>query len=689
MAPGEEKSLGGSKKRKRESFSTAKGGGGPKSKGATKPHMKGSEKPLKRASEKSIKPGHGAAAADVGGEKKKKKEPKTPRERRLAAKEMSESRKRKRKPNYDLERDLALLWEKMRCYNISKEERSKFVTQALQKMNGKFLEIAGSHVSARVLQTCIKYCSQSERDSIFDALRPHFLTLIRKKYAVHLVKKLLDTATKKQLEWFISSLHGHVASLLRHTVGSAVVEHVFHLANGCQKQSLLMEMYSTELQLFKDLTVANTGRLVDIISKLGLQKSSVLQHMTLTIQPLLEKGIVDYSIVHTALIEYFTIADKSSATDVIQQLIPLLVQRSSVSDESEPLTAPDLSKRNKSKKKRSAEPLLVRMMHSRDGLKLGILCIKHGTAKERKKIVKGMKGHIRKLAFDQYGSLLLICILSIVDDTKLVTKIVIQELQKMLKELVLDKNGRRLLLQLLHPQCPRYLSPDDLACLNYDVPSLALQGEESQECSDNKADTSNHNKSAEGCEKTTQLPVGSKKDPSLRRHELLVDSELAESLFETCIANVGELLRSNFGKEVIYEVAVGGSEGVLQSLSDQTDALHEAIASLAAVPKTEESEEEHVLENFHSSRTIRKLILDSPNFAAALWKTALQGKCDIWAQGHSSKVIAAYLESSDPRVREVAKLELQPLVDRGTLKPPAAPHNKVAEKKRLMPEFEM
>lgn len=72
---------------------------------------------------------------------------------------------------------------------------------------------------------------------------------------------------------------------------------------------------------------------------------------------------------------------KSSATDVIQQLIPLLVQGSSVSDESEPLTAPDLSKKNKSKRKRSAEPLLVRMMHSRDGLKLGILCIKHGTAK--------------------------------------------------------------------------------------------------------------------------------------------------------------------------------------------------------------------------------------------------------------------------------------------------------------------
>lgn len=41
-------------------------------------------------------------------------------------------------------------------------------------------------------QTCVKYCTQEERDSIFDALRPHLLTLSCKKYAVHLVKKILD-----------------------------------------------------------------------------------------------------------------------------------------------------------------------------------------------------------------------------------------------------------------------------------------------------------------------------------------------------------------------------------------------------------------------------------------------------------------------------------------------------------------
>lgn len=52
------------------------------------------------------------------------------------------------------------------------------------------------------------------------------------------------------------------------------------------------------------------ARLVDVISKLGLQKASVLRHMASVIQPILEKGIVDHSIIHRVLMEYFSIADK-------------------------------------------------------------------------------------------------------------------------------------------------------------------------------------------------------------------------------------------------------------------------------------------------------------------------------------------------------------------------------------------
>ncbi|KAH1088423.1 hypothetical protein AAZX31_07G226400 [Glycine max] len=584
--------------------------------------------------------------------KNKKTAPLTGRERRLHAKELADARKKKRKRHFTLEQELARLWEKMRRHKIAKEDRAKLVTEALRKMKGKIPEIVGSHISSRVLQTCVKHCSQAERDAVFEELRPHFLTLAFSAYAVHLVKKMLDNASKKQLAGFISTLRGHVAPLLRHMVGSIVVEHAYELANAAQKQELLSELYSTELQLFKDLVSLKESRLSDVMSKLGLQKGSVLRHMTSVIQPILEKGIVDHSILHRVLMEYFSIADKSSVTDIIQQL---------------------------------SSPLIVRMIGTRDGAKIGILCVKYGNAKERKKIIKGLKGHIDKTAYHQYGCMVLVCILSVVDDTKLITKVIIRELQSILKELVLDKNGRRLLLQLLHPNSSRYFSPDDLASLNLSIPSLSLKDQseasfltetskvslgdkESKEDIEVAVDEVNKDKTSAD---DSDLAESGKKDPFVRRQELLIKSGLADSLLDICIESVGELIRSNFGKEVLYEVATGGSDGIMHPvLDDKINSLHNAVASLAALPKSEDSQEEHVLENFHSSRTIRKLILDCPNFASTLWEKALKGKSELWVHGHSCKVISAFLESPDPTVLKLVKKELQPLIDIGILKNP-------------------
>ncbi|XP_022760608.1 pumilio homolog 24 isoform X2 [Durio zibethinus] len=575
------------------------------------PPNKPLKKPFKSPKQKQKHPSDSKfKKSDSGNENKEL----TKRERRLQAKELAEARKKKRKPHYTLEQELASLWEKMRRRNIAKEDRSKLITEALQKMKGKIPEIASSHVSSRVLQTCVKYCSQTERDAVFAELLPHLLTLACNTYAVHLVKKMLDTASKPQLAGVISSLRGHVASLLRHMVGSVVIEHAYQLGNATQKQELLMELYSTELHLFKDLTSIKESRLVDVISKLSLQKSSVLRHMSSVIQPILEKGIVDHSMIHRVLIEYLSIADQ-----------------------------------------------------------------------ERKKIIKGMKGHISKIAHDQCGCMVLICIFSMVDDTKLITKIVIRELQTTLKELALDKSGRRLLLQLLHPNCSRYLNPNDLASLNLSVPSLSAKNESEVQSEKISMDEESSKEAAmsdpdvtttesgknDTPEENLYSAEGGKKDPFLRRRELLVSSGLTENLVDVCIENAGELLASNFGKEVIFEVAMGGSDGILHpTLDEKLNNLHEAIAALVAKPKSEESEEEHVLENFHSSRTIRKLVLDCPAFASTLWKKSLEGKCQLWAQGHSSKVVCAFWESSDSKVRKMAKEELQPLIDGGILKIP-------------------
>lgn len=69
-------------------------------------------------------------------------------------------------------------------------------------------------------------------------------------------------------------------------------------------------------------------------------------------------------------------------------------------------------------------------------------------------------------------------------------------------------------------------------------------------------------------------------------------------------------------------------------MDEKLSTLYEAISSLAAQPKPDESEKEHILEGFYSSRTLKKLVQDCPAFATTLWEKALTGNCATWVKGH-------------------------------------------------------
>lgn len=603
-----------------------------------------------------------------------KKKHMSEKEAREAKKEITEARKRKRKPHYEIEKEVVAVWEKTRVRNIGKAERTKLISQVLQQMKGKMPEMALNHIVARAMQNCVKYCTPEERTAVFEELRPHCLSLAKDKYAHHIVIKMLDSANKAQLQQMLSLLHGNVVALLRHPHASPVVEHAYSLANAAQKQELLSEFYSPEFKLFKGLNTPGKGKLVEFLaSETAAKKRSVLQHMTLAIQPILEKGIVDHSIIHRAIVEYLSVSKKSMIAETVQQL---------------------------------SGALLVRMVHTRDGAKIGVTCVMHGNNKERKKIIKGMKGHVAKIARDDHGYMVLLAILDVVDDTKLVTKIIIKELMKELKELALHKCGRLVLLHLLAPRVRRYFPADVLAALEPPAPTpvdekdLDDEDETMEEAleapASNGTKKSGSKKSAAKKAKTEGAPEPmdededdedgdggssvSKKDPAVRRSELLSKSGLAKDLAEICRVNAKEMLQSQWGTEVIYEVAMGGVNGELwRTIPSAILSLHKEIADLATIPNQEE-EDVHIMEQYFSSPTLRRLILNStppPNgvegqsFSAVFWSVALQNKCKRWAKGHSQRVVSAYRECADLATREAAKAEIQALTDAGLLKPAA------------------
>lgn len=76
-----------------------------------------------------------------------------------------------------------------------------------------------------------------------------------------------------------------------------------------------------------------------------------------------------------------------------------------------------------------AGPPLLRMVHTREGAQLACDVINYGAAKDRKKAVKAMAGQVMKMALDEWAHVVLVCVLDTVDDTALLKKHILPELQ--------------------------------------------------------------------------------------------------------------------------------------------------------------------------------------------------------------------------------------------------------------------
>ena len=74
----------------------------------------------------------------------------------------------------------------------------------------------------------------------------------------------------------------------------------------------------------------------------------------------------------------------------------------------------------------------MRLVHTKEGAQVACAVITYGTAKDRKKAIKGLAGQadsVFKMAQDEFGHVVLLCILDTVDDTALLKKHILPELQ--------------------------------------------------------------------------------------------------------------------------------------------------------------------------------------------------------------------------------------------------------------------
>ncbi|XP_027881673.1 pumilio homolog 3 isoform X2 [Xiphophorus couchianus] len=426
-------------KGKGKDLAGTKFGGKPGAKKPFKPYKNTEKKSRPGKPNDGRKPGFSKAEkrkrpAGGGGppakrEKNGKKPPTTEEElkKRLQKKrELKNNRQQaERKEMFDIISRCKAVWGNLRRKKCDTEQKAKLMKELHGLIRGKIKQMAFAHDSVRVLQCFIQFGNQKQRFEVFEELKDSVLDMSKSPYGKHVVKKLLMYGNKEMVAAIIQLFGGHIRKMLRHATASTIVEYAYNdKAMLAQRLMITGELYgntyaickSSELNTIEKVLAANPEKL-----------ENILEETKQAIVPLAQKEqVIRHSVVHKVFLDFFQFAPEKQRSEMIESI------RESV----------------------------VYMAHTHDGARVAMHCLWHGTAKDRKVIIKTMKTYMVKFARGEFGHMVLLAIFDCVDDTKLVKQTVLAELLSVLPEVLGNKHGKKVLLYLLRPRDPTHMLPD-------------------------------------------------------------------------------------------------------------------------------------------------------------------------------------------------------------------------------------
>lgn len=340
------------------------------------------------------------------------------------------------KPNFELSRETLKLWEKLRIHKtkLSQEEKSKLVEQLLaliKKQDKKLTALAYAHDTSRVLQCCLKQGTAEQREAVFNQIKDDIAELSKNQYSKNLVLKILKYGSPTQRDHIIRQFAGLVPKLIRKKSASSVIEYAYNMyANKDQRTFLVQQLYGNSFNIAK---LCEKSTLEDVLKEQPEKREIILKNFKQSLLPLIDKEVISHTLVHRVFNDFFSSCDKEE--EIRSEMIELL--RESV----------------------------IHMVHTRDGSHVGMHCLWHGGAKDRKIIIKTMKEFATKLCQEEYGHLLLLAAFDCIDDTVLVSKALITPIMKSLSDIITNKYARKVLIYLLTPRNKSHFLPETIAFL--------------------------------------------------------------------------------------------------------------------------------------------------------------------------------------------------------------------------------
>lgn len=520
--------------------------------------------------------------------------------REARAKQKAERQERKAaKPNADSIARSKQLWERLRRKShVERNERKKLVAELFEIITGRVPEFVVKHDSVRVVQTALKYANIDQRKMIAKELKGHYKSLAESKYAKFLIGKILVHGDEEVRDLVVPEFYGHVRRLMKHPEAAWILDDIYRgIATPSQKVLLLREWYGAEFALFKTEKkqgVSVQDDLADILVASPEKRVPVMRSLYEMINSVVKRVTYGFTMLHDAMLQYFLNVQVGSeeATEFIELL-----------------------------KSDDEGDLLKNLAFTKSGARIACLAFAYGSAKDRKLMLRVYKGHIQTLAYDSNAHQVLLAIYEVIDDTVLTSKHVFPGL---LGKASSETYQEDLLAAITH--------------LNARVPLLYLF------CGRSKAVLPNEDlKILEEIQRIRATT--SKKDPELRRNELLM--QLSPPMLDLIASQARSLLETSFGCQFISEV-------LLAAVGDR----NKAMTAVATLTKGD-ADTRKLLAEAPAGRMLKSLVLggrynpttktvepvNPPLGFHEVFYDTIKDEVGDWATGSNSFVIVGLLEA--------------------------------------------
>ncbi|KAJ2006685.1 Pumilio y domain member 6 [Coemansia thaxteri] len=336
----------------------------------------------------------------------------------------------------DIKIEARRVWEQLRRGDIGSEERQRLMAEMMGLIGGRIKEITLKHDMSRVVQTCVKHGSAAQRMAIAAEVAGAEVELARSTYGRHILLRLLRHSPAARAG-IIGALRGHVRRLVRHAGAAAVVDECYSVhANAAQRWALAAEFYGVDGALTSGLAPAGGGSSITsidaVLAAAPERRAGVVAALRGAAAPLVaDKRAMQLGVVHRVLLDLVRLSEGAARSAVIASL----------------------------------HDVAAEMVHTRDGAHCAMLCLLHGSARDRKALVRAFRPFVGRMARDEHAHAVLVGALDCVDDTVLAAKALLADAAADADALLADTHGRRVLLFAVAGRSPHYVGADALAVL--------------------------------------------------------------------------------------------------------------------------------------------------------------------------------------------------------------------------------